>query len=130
MPSACTRAKAQLLAFALRYPESREDHPWGEVAVKVRDKVFVFLHVPDDGLSVTVKLPVSGPAALGFPFATPTGYGLGKSGWVTARFEPGQRPPVELLRDWIDESYRAVAPKKLVAGLPEAPPGPRKRSTE
>jgi hypothetical protein len=27
-------------------------------------------------------------------------------------------PPKDLLKAWIDESYRAQAPKKLVAGLP------------
>jgi len=52
------------------------------------------------------------------PFTEPTGYGLGKSGWVSARFTGPHRPPVALLKAWIDESYRAQAPKKLVASLP------------
>ena len=51
------------------------------------------------------------------PFARPTGYGLGKSGWVTADFSEGRAPPVDLLKQWIDESYRSQAPKKLVAQL-------------
>jgi len=51
------------------------------------------------------------------PFAKPTGYGLGKSGWVSASFTAKERPPLDLLREWIDESYRAIAPKKLVAAL-------------
>ena len=45
----------------------------------------------------------------------PTGYGLGKSGWVSVQFAPREKPPMDLMRAWIDESYRAVAPKKLVA---------------
>ena len=85
--------------------------------IKVNNKVFLLLHLPDDSLHVTVKLPVSGLLALSLPFASPTGYGLGKSGWVTATFGPREQPPIEVLRQWIDESYRAVAPKKLVAGL-------------
>ena len=32
--------------------------------------------------------------ALLLPFATPTGYGLGKSGWVSARFAPSDDPPL------------------------------------
>lgn len=112
------RAEAELLAFALGYPETREDNPWGERVVKVKKKVFVFFHVPSDSLHVTVKLPSSAGVALGLPFVEPTGYGLGKSGWVTATFGPKDKPPLPVLKQWIDESYRAVAPKKLVAQLP------------
>ena len=109
-----------LRSHALSYPEAREDFPWGERVVKVRGKVFVFLGRPEDGLSLSVKLPGSASFALGLAFTSPTGYGLGKSGWVTARFGPREKPPVELLKHWIDESYRAVAPKKLAAALPRA----------
>ncbi len=42
----------------------------------------------------------------------------GKSGWVTVSVSPGARPPLSLLKDWIDESYRAQAPKRLLAQLP------------
>lgn len=90
--------------------------------MKVRGKVFLFLGRPEGGLTLSVKLPGSASFALGLPFAEPTAYGLGKSGWVTARFGPREKPPVELLKQWIDESYRAVAPKKLAAGPePRAP---------
>jgi predicted DNA-binding protein (MmcQ/YjbR family) len=112
------RIAAALREFALRYPEATEDFPWGERVAKVRDKVFVFLGRDDEDLGVTVKLPSSGLMALSLPFASPTGYGLGKSGWVTTRFGPRDKPPVELLQRWIDESYRAVAPKELVGALP------------
>ena len=129
IPNPKKRSAASLLRdFALGYPEAREDFPWGERVVKVRDKVFVFLGRDEEGdVGVSVKLPSSGLLALGLPFAAPTGYGLGKRGWVTARFGPKDKPPVELLQQWIDESYRAVAPKQLVATLgtasnPKRPP--------
>ena len=113
------QATAALRDFALGYPGAREEFPWGERVVKVGKKVFVFMGMPDgDGLGLSVKLPDSGTMALLLPFATPTGYGLGKSGWVSARFEPSDDPPLALLREWIDESYRAVAPKTMVAKLP------------
>jgi predicted DNA-binding protein (MmcQ/YjbR family) len=119
LSSARARAATETLrAFGLGYPEAHEDHPWGEIALKVRGKVFVFLGGNEDGgLGLSVKLPRSQTAALDQPWAQPTGYGLGKSGWVSARFAPDEAPPLELLREWIDESYRAVAPKKLVAAL-------------
>jgi hypothetical protein len=52
------------------------------------------------------------------PFTEPTAYGLGKSGWVSARIPEPQAIPVGVFKAWIDESYRAQAPKKLVASLP------------
>jgi predicted DNA-binding protein (MmcQ/YjbR family) len=121
------RTEAELLRFALSYPEAYEDHPWGETVVKVKKKVFAFLGVPGDTLHVSVKLPESASMALGLPFVAPTGYGLGKSGWVTATFGPKERPPVDVLKRWIDESYRAIAPKKLLEGREGAPkPGAAK----
>jgi len=110
-----------LRAFALGFPEAYEDFPWGERVAKVKGRVFVFLGMDGDTLGLTVKLPQSGMLALGLPFASPTGYGLGKAGWVTAKFARREKAPVDLLRAWIDESYRAIAPKKLVAALSAAP---------
>jgi predicted DNA-binding protein (MmcQ/YjbR family) len=115
--NAANKNQMALRDFALRYPEAHEDFPWGERVVKVKGKVFLFLGGKDEDLSLSVKLPSSGLIALGLPFASPTGYGLARSGWVTARFGPKEKPPLEVLRAWIDESYRAVAPKKLVAAL-------------
>jgi predicted DNA-binding protein (MmcQ/YjbR family) len=112
---------------ALGYPDATEHRPWGEVAIKVKGKVFLFLHADKERVSLSTKLPKSRWSALVFPFAEPTGYGLGKSGWVSAKFEGAGAPPLELLYEWIDESYRAVAPKTLVATL-DAPP-PAKRAT-
>ena len=54
-----------------------------------------------------------------FDFAEPIGYGLGRSGWITARFPKGETPDLDLMKRWIAESYRAIAPKKLAAAMPE-----------
>ena len=109
------RIERRLLKLALDYPEAWEDHPWGENVVKVAKKIFVFFGVPEKGrLVVGVKLPDAADFALAFPFSEPTGYGMGRAGWVTCTFHQGDDVPVGLLEDWIEESYRAVAPKKLV----------------
>jgi len=110
-------ADSRLSAFALAYPEAEEHFPWGDRVVKVRGKIFVFLGESDGGLYVGVKLPLSREFALVFDFAKPMAYGLGKSGWVSCKFGPGDDADLDLLERWIDESYRAVAPKKLVAVL-------------
>jgi len=116
--NALEKAEAALRELALAYPETTEEFPWGHRAIKVKGKTFIFLALDDSGLSLSVKLPASGLAALMLPFASPTEYGLGKSGWVTARFAPEDEVPIEMLQEWLDESFRAIAPKKLVAKLP------------
>jgi predicted DNA-binding protein (MmcQ/YjbR family) len=109
--------RAELRRFALGFPGVHEDFPWGESVIKVRKKVFVFLGHSGDHLSLSVKLPESNLLALDLPFASPTGYGLARGGWVTAQFEKGESPPLDLLRQWVTESYRAVAPRRLVKEL-------------
>jgi predicted DNA-binding protein (MmcQ/YjbR family) len=104
---------------AMAYPEATEDFPWGHAAWKVRKKTFFFAGKHGEHMNVTVKLPESSVMALLLPFAEPTGYGLGKSGWVSGRLEATADIPVALLLDWMDESYRAVAPKKLSKLLPD-----------
>lgn len=107
----------KLRGFGLSLPEAVEEMPWGHSALKVRNKSFVFLNGDEDSLSLSMKLPVSRDFALIFDFAEPTGYGLGRSGWVTARFAPGDDIDLDLLQRWIVESYKAIAPKKLGAPL-------------
>src|SRR5438552_4097493 len=105
-------AEKTLRAFALSFPEAWEDFPWGERALKVGKKVFVFMSKGGTTLSLSTKLPLSkGEALHGFDFTEPTHYGIGKFGWVTSTFPPGKKIPLDVLRAWIAESYRAVAPK-------------------
>jgi predicted DNA-binding protein (MmcQ/YjbR family) len=111
-----------LKKYAAAKPGAWEDHPWGETVYKVAKKVFVFLGHADSGYGLSCKLPDSGEAATTmFSFAEPTGYGLGKAGWVSASFAAKDDVPLDLLKQWIDESYAAVAPKRA------APKPTRKR---
>ncbi|WP_394835468.1 MmcQ/YjbR family DNA-binding protein [Pendulispora rubella] len=110
----------ELRAFGLTYPGAHTKSPWpGHLDLAVKDKTFAFLSVEGEPFRISCKLPQSHATALLLPFAEPTAYGLGKSGWVSATFAEGELPPVDLLKEWIDESYRAQAPKKLVASLSE-----------
>ena len=105
--------------FALGLPGAWEDHPWGESAAKVGKKVFVFLGVPGAGFGMGVKLPDSAGALLSMPFTRPAGYGLARSGWVEMTFaaDDSDAPPLDLLLECVEESYRAIAPKTLVKEL-------------
>jgi predicted DNA-binding protein (MmcQ/YjbR family) len=124
----------ELRKFGLAYPEAHTKSPWpGHLDLAVKDKTFAYLSIEGEPFSISCKLPQSNAVALMLPFAQPTGYGLGKSGWVSAQFPKGQAPPVVLLKAWIDESYRAQAPKRLVAmstagkGAPAIGGGRRRR---
>ena len=104
--------------FALGLPGATEEFPWGETVAKVNKKVFVFLGV-DDGshpLGLTVKLTdeAAHAHALTSPGAEPAGYGLGRAGWVRIPLAEQGAPAAELLCDWVEESYRAIAPKRLI----------------
>ncbi len=101
----------------LTLPEATEDFPWGHRGLKVRGKLFAIMGAEPDGFFVTLKLPDSKDEALAIPGAAPTGYGLGKSGWVSMRFGTEEEPPMERLFAFLEESYRAVAPKRLASRL-------------
>ena len=111
----------ELRAFGLAYPGAHTKSPWpGHLDLAVQDRTFAYLSLEGEPLHVSCKLPRSAGIALMLPFVKPAAYGLGKSGWVAADFG-GHAPDVEMLKAWIDESYRAQAPKKLVAAAPPPP---------
>src|SRR5688500_492956 len=112
------KTRAALRAFALGLPGAFEAFPWGECVVKVNKKVFVFFGTDEPNpktFGMSVKLPESADIVLALPFAKPTGYGLGKSGWVPLIFEPREAPPLSVLEEWLLESYYAIAPKRVAA---------------
>jgi predicted DNA-binding protein (MmcQ/YjbR family) len=127
-----------LRCFGLALPGAYEDHPWGELVLKAKKKVFVFLGRPGETLGFSVKLPRSGERLLDQDWAEPTAYGLGKSGWVTLTVDGANPLSDAELCALIEESYRAVAPKTLVKELdrrqpgtpgPSPPPAPSSSST-
>ena len=109
------RIGEKLRERAMSYPHVVEDHPWGESAFKVNGKTFVFMHDGKDGVSFSVKLSAGRDFALSLPGSEPTHYGLGSKGWVTLR--PTVKTKLEPLYELIDESYRAIAPKRVVKEL-------------
>ncbi|MGW5343258.1 MmcQ/YjbR family DNA-binding protein [Streptomyces sp. HUAS TT3] len=111
--------------FALGLPEVAEEFPWGpeDCVMKVNKKIFVFLGSADGpqplGLSVKLKDEALHGHALSAPGAQPTGYGLGRSGWVSVPLEEKGAPSLQVLCEWVEESYRTVALKRHVRALDE-----------
>lgn len=100
-----------------RLPEARrvDVEAWGgEPTFRVKDKNFVF--TDQDASGVSVKLPDDEAAAVVAtdPDATPTGYGLGRHGWVSIRISPtADDDRWRQIEEWVRTSYTMVAPKKL-----------------
>jgi predicted DNA-binding protein (MmcQ/YjbR family) len=103
--------------YALSFPETHEDQPWGHPAFKVKNKSFVFMSFNERGINLCVKLTDSLFKALALPFVEPGGYGLGKSGWIAARLDSEDSLSEDILKTWIAESFANVAPKTLLKQL-------------
>ncbi|RII12272.1 hypothetical protein DSC45_25760 [Streptomyces sp. YIM 130001] len=121
VPRPALTAWKKVHGFALGLPGAFEDHPWGETVAKVNKKVFVFLGVTDGSYPLGMTLKLTGEEAhahaMTMPGAEPAGYGLGKAGWVRLPLAVEGAPRADLLCDWVEESYRAVATRKLIAEL-------------
>lgn len=119
--------------FALQLPSATEDFPWGESVIKVEKRtidpppwrrhlvhgpMFLWLGRRDAPTpAIAVRLTTSFDQAIAVAGATPTTMsGLGQWGWLTVRLDATDLD-VELVCDWVEESYRNNAPKKLVAEL-------------
>jgi predicted DNA-binding protein (MmcQ/YjbR family) len=108
---------ASLESFALELPGAWADNPWGDSVVKVGKKIFVFLGDNEEDSTITVKVPESRDHAMSFKGAAPTGYGLGKAGWVTIPVAGLGGDDADVLHDFLEESYRTIATKKLIKEL-------------
>jgi predicted DNA-binding protein (MmcQ/YjbR family) len=109
--------ETDIRARALGFPGAHEDHPWGDPVFKAGLKVFVFFGRDEESIHLGVKLPRSFEDALAMPGARPSSYGLGRHGWVSLRVRPEAEPKLDLVETWLEESFRATAPKALVREL-------------
>ena len=118
MPDAADRLLEELRAWGLTLPGAHRKSPWPDHDdLAVKDKTFAYLPTKGQPFSLSVKLPYTGYEALQLPFAKPTAYGLGKSGWVSFSPTAEDVPELSQLKAWVEESYRAQAPRKLVKEL-------------
>ena len=107
----------EIRAIALSYPSSIESTSCNKAAFKAGTKSFVFLGEQDGGWNLMVKLGESLAEAGVMAEKKPDNFSVGKHGWTTLRFATGKGPAKKLLKNWIDESFRLLAPKKLIAEL-------------
>jgi predicted DNA-binding protein (MmcQ/YjbR family) len=107
----------RLERIVARLPEAErvDIEAWGgEPTFRVRGKNFVFTDATASGLSVKLSHEEAAAVVATEQGAEPTGYGLGRHGWVSV--EVGNRPDAarwQQVEEWVRTSYTMVAPKKL-----------------
>lgn len=107
----------RLLAIVKSLPEAEEDWPWGSIHCKVAGKIFVGWGRGDDGvmsIGIRTTLPEQAMLVAADPRFTIAKY-VGKYGGLDMRL--GNRPNWAEVEHFIVESYRIIAPKRLVKAL-------------
>src|SRR4051812_38233117 len=111
------RPMDRVRGICLALPEAYEEETWGEATFRVRKKIFAMAGDHEGGWSMTCKTAPGEQRALleqGAPFFYPA-Y-VGSKGWVGIDL---RSPEVNWddVAELITESYRLIAPKRLVALL-------------
>ena len=96
--------------LALSFPETYEDHPWGDFPVfKVgSNKVFAWLTIEPKSVQLTLKLTAEErEIAHLLPYVSIARY-VGRYGWITATVSDEETLASAL--EWLRESYWLKAP--------------------
>ncbi len=109
----------ELRAAALALPETSEGTSCVNRAFKVRKKNFLFVGEKEAQIKVMLKLSDSMEEAEELAARDPR-VSLGKFGWLTLLFAPDDALDSALLRGWVVESFRTLAPKTVVKKLDAA----------
>jgi predicted DNA-binding protein (MmcQ/YjbR family) len=86
------------------------DHP----TFRVRGKNFVFSDIEAEHLSVKLSREEAAAVVATDPTTSPTGYGLGRHGWISLTVAPdADDERWRQITEWVCTSYTLVAPKRL-----------------
>lgn len=109
------KAIESLRGWAMALPEVEEGNSCNKLAYKARKKAFLYVGSKDGCWNLMLKLTDSIDHVDGVA-AKAEELGVSEHGWVSATFARDVKAPGEL-KDWVEESYRALAPKTLVKQL-------------
>ena len=110
-----------LRRMAMLLPEVEEGVSCNKSAFKAGQKSFLFVEINDESYNVMVKLVDSLSEAERRHKQQPECYKVGKHGWTTIVLPHSALFPAEMFERWVEESYRALVSRKLVALLPDTP---------
>lgn len=105
-PTAPIRHKAS------RYPGVVEGTACTQSSFKIGKKAFLYIGMQGGRYKAMFKLQRSIPEVTKLAETDPACYGVGKFGWVTARFSADNPIPKTLWEKWLDESYEQIAVTK------------------
>jgi predicted DNA-binding protein (MmcQ/YjbR family) len=106
----------RLERIVARLPEAErvDVEAWGdEPTFRVRGKTFIFTDPRAEAISVKLSKEEAAAVVATDAAAEPTGYGLGRHGWISVRIGSGGRRRWEQVEEWVRTSYTLVAPKAL-----------------
>jgi predicted DNA-binding protein (MmcQ/YjbR family) len=114
------RTLQRVRKICLTFPETSEKLAWGHPTFRVRDKIFATIGVNADDrvVTMTTKPPPGEQDALlaeGRPFFFPKYVGV--RGWIG--FTVNSKTDWKLVAELVEDSYREIAPKRLVSQLDE-----------
>jgi len=108
---------ARLEGIAARLPETErvDIEAWGgEPTFRVRGKNFVFTDQSASGVSVKLPKEEAAVVVATDSRASPTGYGLGRHGWVSVDIgDDAGEARWQQVEEWVRTSYTLVAPRSL-----------------
>jgi predicted DNA-binding protein (MmcQ/YjbR family) len=113
----------RLLAIVKKLPEAEEDWPWGSIHCKVAGKIFVGWGRDENGvmcIGIRTTPELQSMLVQSDPRFSIAKY-VGKYGGIDMRLGP--RPNWAEVEHFIVESYRIIAPKRLVRKLDEPSEG-------
>lgn len=116
------RELQHLREICLQFPEAAEQETWGHPTFRVRGKIFATAGADDQGrVSMSAKSSEQSELlAAGDPFFYPS-Y-VGSKGWIGVKL--GQATDWNEISEIVEDSYRLIAPKRLVSQL-DGPPSER-----
>jgi predicted DNA-binding protein (MmcQ/YjbR family) len=92
----------------------------GEPTYRVGGKTFIFSSPDASGISVKLTKEEAAAVVATDPNVEPTGYGLGRHGWVSVSIpNTASAKRWREIEEWIRTSYTLVAPRKLARAVLE-----------
>jgi predicted DNA-binding protein (MmcQ/YjbR family) len=108
---------ARLREICLAFPEAAERETWGQATFRVREKIFAMAgdHGGDSSMTCKARPGLQAVLVGSAPSRFYVPPYVGPKGWIGVYLNDGT--DWDELADFIEESYRMTAPKRLAAQL-------------